>query len=180
MYTLCNDRRTKIKLRINRILRRMRYNFNEYFPYWRSSITLLAIHRYLRSRLTIVRNNAQKSSIYNWLISGLLDTRSIRRHKTYSHAIMIVIYILLFSLHACLNLPAFLFSILSPLCSLPLSDRSPLSTGLLIPSLKSDPRRRHGLLFTNENCKYKAERGREEGEKGQAYRRTTIPATASN
>lgn len=26
--------------------------------------------------------------------------------------------------------------------------------GLLIPSLKSDPRRRHGLLFTNENCKY--------------------------
>lgn len=29
-----------------------------------------------------------------------------------------------------------------------------MQTGLLIPSLKSDPRRRHGLLFTNENCKY--------------------------
>lgn len=30
----------------------------------------------------------------------------------------------------------------------------PHRPGLLIPSLKSDPRRRHGLLFTNENCKY--------------------------
>lgn len=30
--------------------------------------------------------------------------------------------------------------------------------GLLIPSLKSNPRRRHGLLFTNENCKYERAR----------------------
>lgn len=37
----------------------------------------------------------------------------------------------------------------------------PLSAELLIPSLKSDPRRRYGLLFTNENCKYKAEGGGE-------------------
>lgn len=62
--TLCNDRRTKIKLRIYRALRRMRYNFNEFSIL---TIKLLAIHRYLRSRLTIVRNNAQKSSIYDWL-----------------------------------------------------------------------------------------------------------------
>lgn len=62
VYTLCNDRRTKIKLRIYRALRRMRYNFNEFSIL---TIKLLAIHRYLRSRLTIVRNNAQKSSIYD-------------------------------------------------------------------------------------------------------------------
>lgn len=43
----------------------------------------------------------------------------------------------------------------------PPSAPHPLSAELLIPSLKSDPRRRHGLLFTNENCKYKAEGGGE-------------------
>lgn len=151
------------------------------FPYWRSSITLLAIYRYLRSRLTIVRNNAQKSSIYNWL--DLSAASSVRGQSVGIKLIatrLWSLYTYYFSLYACLNLPAFLFSVLSPLCSLPPSDRSPLSIGLLIPLLKSDPRRRHGLLFTNENCKYKAEGGREEGEKGQAYRRTTIPAAASN
>lgn len=90
---------------------------------------------------------------------------------------MVVIYILLFSL--CL-LEFARLPILCPFLSLFAPTLSPLSIGLLIPSLKSDPRRRHGLLFTNENCKYKAEGGREEGEKGQAYRRTTIPAAASN
>lgn len=45
----------------------------------------------------------------------------------------------------------------------PPSARHPLSAELLIPSLKSDPRRRHGLLFTNENCKYKAVGGRRGG-----------------
>lgn len=135
------------------------------FSYWRSSITLLAIYRYLRSRLTIVQNNAQKSSIYNWL--DLSAASSVRGQSVGIKLIatrLWSLYTYYFSLYACLNLPAFLFSVLSPLCSLPPSDRSPLSIGLLIPSLKSDPRRRHGLLFTNENCKYKAEgkRGRRE------------------